>query len=92
MFARLRTFRKALRLYEALMKGDTALLVEYFPFVRNALAPKIVPVVARKPLAPPKVTLRARSEEEELRDALDIGFSSLKFEPLEKDERRSKRR
>lgn len=89
MFARLRYLGKALRLYEALTKGDTALLVELFPFVKTAFAPKIAPVApVRKPLAPPKITPRARSEEDDLRDALDIGFGALKFEKKEPDERR----
>ncbi len=91
MLAKLRYFRKALRLYEALLKGDTALLIEYFPFVKAALAPPVAPL--RKVAAPPKITHRARTEEEELREALDIGFNALKFEPLERDDaRRAKRR
>jgi hypothetical protein len=85
MFARLRTIGKALRLYEALSKGDTALLVELFPFVKTAFTPRVTPVApVPKPLAPPKVTLRARSEEDDLRDALDIGFGAMKFEKPEK--------
>ncbi len=90
MFAKLRNFRKALDLYEALTKGDTTLLIELFPFVRTTFTPKLTPIAPvvplRKPLEPPKITYRARSEEDDLRDALDIGFSSLKFDPLEKEE------
>lgn len=90
MFAKLRNFRKALDLYEALSRGETALLVELFPFVKTSFTPKITPaapIIAppRKPLAPPKITYRARSEADDLRDALDIGFNNLKFDPIEKE-------
>ncbi len=78
--ARLRRFRKAMRLYDALAKGDTALLVETFPFVKLAFTPKVAPAPPRVPLAPPKISYRARSEEDDLRDALDIGFGDLKFD------------
>ncbi len=91
--ARLRQMRKASRLYESLVKGETSLLVDHFPFVELAFTvTKTVEVPApplrevKKPLPPPKVTYRARSEEDDLRDALDIGFSHLKFEPLEDED------
>jgi hypothetical protein len=87
-FARLTHIRKAVRLYDALLHGDTALLNEYFPFVKVAFTPKIVPHVApplRKPLEPPKITYRTRSDEEDLHDALDIGFGELKFDQLDED-------
>ncbi|MEP7291004.1 MAG: hypothetical protein ABI835_04435 [Chloroflexota bacterium] len=88
--ARLKQLRKALRLYDALARGDTALLLDYFPFVKAVFTPKIlppkIPQPLRKPLEPPKITYRARSDEEDLRDALDIGFGELKFDPLEKDD------
>ena len=86
--ARLRQMRKAARLYDSLVKGETALLVEHFPFVEGAFTPKpAVPLrEPKKPLPPPKVTYRSHSEEDDLRDALDIGFNQLKFEPLENEE------
>jgi hypothetical protein len=87
--ARLRQMHKATRLYDSLVKGETALLVEHFPFVEGAFTPKPAPPPlreAKKPLPPPKVTYRAHSEEDDLRDALDIGFNQLKFEPLENED------
>lgn len=92
--ARLRQMRKAARLYDSLVKGETRLLVEHFPFVEAAftitktveVAVPVAPEKKRKLLAAPKVTYRARSEEDDLRDALDIGFSQLKFEPLENED------
>jgi hypothetical protein len=90
--ARLKQIRKAIRLYDALVQGDTTLLTEDFPFVKTAFTPIIVepppppPTLPRKPLPPPKVTYQARSEEDELRDALDIGFDQLKFDPEEDED------
>jgi hypothetical protein len=93
--ARLRQMRKASRLYESLIKGETTLLVEHFPFVEGAftviktvevLVPAPVPEKRKLSLPPPKITYRARSEEDDLRDALDIGFGELKFEPLENED------
>src|SRR5690349_16605854 len=99
--ARLRQMRKASELYESLVKGETDLLIEHFPFVQTSFTVTVTKTVEipvevivevpapekpRKPLPPPKVTQRARSEEDDLRDALDIGFSQLKFEPLEDKE------
>ncbi len=87
-FARLKQIRKALRLYDALVRGDTAVLDEYFPFVKVVFTPKVVPHVApplRKPLQPPKITYRMRSDEQDLQDALDIGFAELKFDQLDED-------
>ncbi len=84
--ARLKQLRAALRLYDALTQGDTRLLLEYFPFVKAALTPK-PPPLPRKPPELPKITYRERSDENDLRDALDIGFGSLKFDPLEKEDR-----
>jgi len=97
--ARLRQMRKAARLYDSLVKGETGLLIEHFPFVESAFTVTVTKTVEipvevlvpvkqkpRKPLPAPKVTYRARSEEDDLRDALDIGFSQLKFEPLENEE------
>ena len=91
--AALKQIRKAMRLYDALVQGDTTLLVEYFPFVQTVFMPKIVdpplpapPTLPKKPLPPPKITYQAVSEEDELRDALDIGFDQLKFDPLEDEE------
>jgi hypothetical protein len=88
---RLRRLRKAQRLYNQLATGETALLDELFPFVRLAFTPKVVelpqpqpqpsqtpPQPLRKP--PPKVSYRSRSEEDDLRDALSIGFSALTFD------------
>lgn len=83
-FARLTQIRKAMRLYDALLRGDTALLNEYFPFVKAVFTPKVSPPL-RKPLEPPKITYRARSDEEDLHDALDIGFGELKFDQLDED-------
>jgi hypothetical protein len=90
--ARLRQMRKAARLYDSLVKGETSLLIEHFPFIEGAfsktieISAPVVPEKKRKVLPPPKVSYRARSEEDDLRDALDIGFSQLKFEPLENEE------
>ena len=84
LLARLKRIRQATRLYDALSRGDTTLLVELFPFVKKAFTPKIIPPrEPKKPLPPPKVVQREASEEEDLRDALDIGFSRLKFDPME---------
>ena len=107
--ARLRQMHKASQLYESLVKGETALLVEHFPFVQSAFSVTVtrtvevpvevrvevpvevivevpVPPKPKKPLPAPKITQRARSEEDDLRDALDIGFNALKFEPIEEEE------
>ena len=109
--ARLRQMSKAARLYDSLIKGETDLLIEHFPFIQSAFSVIVtktveIPVEVRievpveviievpapplrevkKPLPPPKVTYRAHSEEEDLRDALDIGFSHLTFEPLENED------
>ena len=86
--ARLKDFRRALRLYDALTLGDTKLLIDYFPFVKAVFTPKIP---LRKPLEAPKITYRERSDEDDLRDALDIGFGQLKFDPLEKEENQADR-
>jgi hypothetical protein len=61
-----------------------------------AFTPKIVapptppppepPPSPKKPI-PPKISYRARSEEDDLRDALDIGFGTLKFDAVEDEER-----
>lgn len=80
--ARFKQLRKALRLYDSLTRGESKLLAEYFPFVKVAFLPKAAPPI-RKPLEPPKITYQARSEEDDLRDALDIGFGRLKFDPVE---------
>lgn len=85
--ARIKRFRQAIRLYDALSRGDTTLLVEQFPFVKKAFTPKIIPPrEPKKPLPPPKIIQQAGSDEEDLRDALDIGFSRLKFDPTEKED------
>ncbi|MEO8395894.1 MAG: hypothetical protein ABI700_23060 [Chloroflexota bacterium] len=87
--------RKASRLYDSLVKGETGLLVEHFPFIEGVFTvtrtievrvPAPVPEKRKLSLPPPKVTYRARSEEDDLRDALDIGFSQLTFEPLEDED------
>ncbi len=83
--SRLKQIRKALRLYDALARGDTTVLQEYFPFVKAAFTPKVAPVM-RKPLEAPRITFRTRSDEDDLRDALDIGFGELKFDPLETED------
>ncbi len=88
--ARLKQMRKAHRLYNSLVQGDTRLLVELFPFVKLAFTPKVIELPLRepkKPLPPPKVSYSARSEEDDLRDALDIGFGDLKFDSNERRER-----
>jgi hypothetical protein len=87
----LKRLRKAQRLYNQLVRGETTLLDEYFPFVKLAFIPKVIeappqpppahpPPQAPPPKAKPKVSYRSRSEEDDLRDALDIGFSSLTFD------------
>jgi hypothetical protein len=91
--ARLRQMRKAAQLYDSLMKGETAFLIEHFPFIEAAFTPKPAappppsPVKKRKLTSTPKVTFRASSEEDDLRDALDIGFNQLNFDPLENEDR-----
>lgn len=82
--ARLQHIRKAVRLYDALLHGDTKLLNDYFPFVKAAFTPKVPPPL-RKPLEPPKITYQARTAQEDLHDALDIGFADLKFDQLNED-------
>ncbi len=86
--ARWSQIRKAIRLYDSLARGETHLLVEYFPFVKAAFTPRVItpPPEPRKPLPPPRITLQTRSEEDELRDALDIGFDQLKFTPEDENE------
>ena len=103
---RLKRVRKAHRLYDALVEGDTSVLDELFPFVKLALTPEPIPPPhpppesppprapeplplrqPKQPLPPPRITYRVRSEEDDLRDALDIGFSQLKFDGLEDQER-----
>lgn len=86
----LKRLRKARRLYNQLVRGETTLLDEYFPFVKLAFTPKVIeapqpppapsPPQVPPPKAKPKVSYRSRSEEDDLRDALDIGFSKLTFE------------
>lgn len=82
LLERFKQLRKALRLYDSLTRGETKLLAEYFPFVKVAFLPKVTPPI-RKPLEPPKITYQARSEEDDLRDALDIGFGRLQFDAME---------
>ena len=87
--ASLRRIRLALRLYDQLARGETDLLVEQFPFVKSAFTVRVVipaPPEPKKPLPPPQVTYTAHTEDDELRDALDIGFSQLKFDPLDNNE------
>ena len=88
--AQLRRIQAALRLYDALAQGDTKLLLEEFPFVKAKLtppAPKVVPPrEPKKPLPPPQITYVERSETDDLRDALDIGFGQLKFDPEQDSE------
>ncbi len=84
--AQLRRLQAALRLYDALAQGDTKLLIEEFPFVKAKLAPKPAPQIIpprepKKPLPPPQISFTAHSEADDLRDALDIGFGQLKFDP-----------
>jgi hypothetical protein len=86
----LKRLRKARRLYNQLVRGETALLDEYFPFVKLAFTPKVIEAPqpppapptpqAQPPKAKPRVSYRSRSEEDDLRDALDVGFSKLTFE------------
>ena len=90
--SRLKQMRKAHRLYDELIRGETTLLVESFPFVREAFTQTVIvtepappvpeppPPPPKKPPAPPKIRYHARSEEDDLRDALDIGFGELKFD------------
>lgn len=97
--SRLKQMRKAHRLYDELVRGETTLLVESFPFVREAFtqtvivtelappAPEPPPPPPKKPPAPPKISYHARSEEDDLRDALDIGFGELKFDGVEKEDK-----
>jgi hypothetical protein len=102
--ASLRKLRKAQRLYNELIRGDTDLLVEDFPFVKLAFTPQAPaappppevlppapPKPLRKPAPPPKISFRARSEEDDLRDALDIGFGTLTFDPLQDEKTKSGR-
>ncbi len=98
LLARLRQMRQAARLYESLVNGETTLLVEHFPFVEEAFTTtKTIEVVVhtsmpekrKLSLQRPKVTYQAHSDEEDLRDALDIGFDHLTFEPIENESRRS---
>jgi hypothetical protein len=92
----LKRLRKAQRLYNQLVRGETTLLDEYFPFVKLAFTPKVIesplqppPQLLAQPAASPAqaqpkpkpiVSYRSRSEDDDLRDALDIGFSKLTFE------------
>lgn len=99
--SRLKQMRKAHRLYDELIRGETTLLVESFPFVREAFtqtvivtepalpAPEPPPPPPKKPPAPPKISYHARSEEDDLRDALDIGFGELRFDPVADTEKQS---
>jgi hypothetical protein len=111
----LKKLRKAQRLYNELIRGEIALLVVDFPFVKLAFTPQIAeptkppeipqeaplqaPPVAlpapepppKKPIPPPKISFRARSEEDDLRDALDIGFGTLTFDAIEDREKQSRR-
>lgn len=69
---------RAILLYNALMKGDTTLLSEYFPGFAAALGR---PQPARRAPAPaPTITYVAKSEQEDLADAIgSIGFDGLEF-------------
>jgi len=69
---------RAVQLYEALLHGDTSLLSAYFPGFGATVG---APLPVRKAPNPPPVSLRAaRSEAQDLRDAVDgVGFDSLEF-------------
>lgn len=41
----------------------------------------------KKPVSPPRISFRSRSEEDDLRDALDIGFGTLKFDAVKDEEK-----
>lgn len=69
---------RAILLYEALLGGDVSALGEFFPGFAAALG-RPQPV-RRAPVAAPVISRVAKSEQEDLSDALDsIGLDSLEF-------------
>ena len=67
---------RAIRLYDALLRGDTSVLEECFPGI--ALAFGMRPrQPQRSPITPPNITVVPRSESDDLADALDIGIGDL---------------
>ena len=69
---------RAIRLYAALCRGDLSLLEAYFPGLRLNGHP--VPMVRPPTLSVPTVTRAARSESEDLDEALDgLGLDGLDF-------------
>lgn len=61
---------KAVRLYYDLLDGKTAVLAELFPFLAESISRGGVPAPAR-PIAPPVVVVREKSEDEDISDLLD---------------------
>jgi hypothetical protein len=62
---------KAVQLYDDLLRGNTAVLTEVFPFLADSLnRGSPLPRPAR-PATPPVITTRERSEDEDISDLLD---------------------
>lgn len=68
---------RAIRVYDALLRGDTSVLSEYFPFILGALSNRVngnMPpaMTGRAPLtfAPPTVEYAQKSDQELIDDAL----------------------
>ena len=68
---------RAIRLYAALLQGNVSLLHEYFPGIGIAFGR---PAPARRvTAAAPVVEYAAKSEADNLADALDIGFGNIEL-------------
>jgi len=61
---------KAVRLYDDLLQGRTAVLSELFPFLADSISRGGLPVVS-PPMSPPVVVVREKSEDEDVNDLLD---------------------
>ena len=78
-----RNMTRAIRLYNALVTGDTCLLAEYFPWTgsvgrqaQNAPRP-LTNSQGRRQVSEPLVEYKQQSEEDEIDAALGVGFGSL---------------
>jgi hypothetical protein len=70
-----RNMTRAIRLYHALLTGDTSLLAEYFPWIGTVSRHSANG--ARRQISDPIVEYKAQSEEDQVNDALDVGFGGL---------------
>jgi hypothetical protein len=70
---------RAIRMYAALLKGDTSLLIEYFPGLALTFG-KSVSIARPRMVAEPVISYEPKSEEADLADFADsLGADALEF-------------